>query len=112
MRALGIVVALALAAPAWADEAAPVDGKQLYSHKCQGCHGADGKADTKQGHKYKIADFTDRKWSKSWDRAHVRKTIEDGVQGEMPPWKDKLSAEEIDAIAGYVFVLAGKPNHK
>jgi cbb3-type cytochrome c oxidase subunit III len=116
MRALAFLLAFALAAPALAEDvdggSAPDPGKAVFTKRCAGCHGDDGKAQTKVGKKYDIADFTDPKWSKGWSRAQVEKTIRTGVKGKMPALGDKLSEAELHAVSAYVFELAGAPGHK
>lgn len=119
MRALFALALCLAAAPAYAEapdagaaEAAPPPGQAIYERRCAGCHGDDGKGDTRVGRKYDIADFTDRKWAKGWSKAQVMKTVREGVKDQMPAWGEKLSKDEIAAVAEYVFRLAGAPNHK
>ena len=52
-----LVLTLALAANAYADEV-----KDVWNAKCKSCHGEDGKAKTKMGEKEKIPDFTTAKF--------------------------------------------------
>lgn len=82
------------------------DGKAIYARRCAGCHGEDGKGQTKPGKKYKIANLADPSWPLAWSPERVHKVIVDGVPGQMPAWGAKLSAAEIDAVARYVLALA------
>lgn len=41
------------------------------------------------------------------DRARVADTVRTGI-GPMPPFADKLTPEQIEAVAGYVSSVAGK----
>ena len=68
--------------------AAKIDAKALFEGKCKSCHGSDGKGDTTIG-----------KISKS----DAVKKITDGVPDtKMKGYKDKMTKEEIDAVAAYV----------
>jgi len=73
--------------------------KAVYTAKCKSCHGDDGKGKTKFAEKNKIEDI-----SKSKDSlTKIAAAIRDGVDGtKMKPFKDKLSEDEIKAVAAYV----------
>jgi cytochrome c6 len=91
--ALAAVLALAFAAPARA-----ADGKALFAQKCASCHGPDGKGQTKMGEKLGVKDLTATKLSE----AEIKGTIEAGKPPKMTGYKEKLSGEEIDALAKFV----------
>ena len=93
------------AAPARA-EGAPPDGKAIYARRCAGCHGGDGRADTKPGKKYKIADLADPSWPLAWGRPRIHQVIVEGVPGQMPAWREKLTDAEVDAVTTYVLGLS------
>jgi mono/diheme cytochrome c family protein len=80
------------------------DGKAVFQQHCKGCHGPDGKADTKIGHKAHIPDFTSSKFQKSVTDAQIKDVITNGSKKnkKMKAFKEKLSQEEIDAVAKYV----------
>jgi mono/diheme cytochrome c family protein len=79
--------------------AAKIDAKALFEGKCKSCHGSDGKGDTTIGKKVKIPSLAGTKLSKS----DAVKKITDGVPDtKMKGYKDKMSKEEIDAVAAYV----------
>ncbi|MBS2029614.1 MAG: c-type cytochrome [Deltaproteobacteria bacterium] len=103
MRFLFAAAVLAGAAPAFAD--AP-DGAAVFSKRCAGCHGADGKGETKVGHKYHVADLSSPAWARKTTPEKAHDTIANGVEGKMPPMKHKLSPEEVDAVTAYVFTLS------
>ena len=104
MKSLYLSAALALsfvAAPALADETA-----DLWKAKCRSCHGAEGKADTKEGKKHKIDDMT----TEAWQSRHSDEKIRDAIANAIPDTKmkaygDKLSAAEIDGLVKYVRTL-------
>ena len=74
------------------------DGKALYEGKCAMCHGKDGvaKAVAKGS-----SNFTDAKWQAATKVEAIETVITDG-KGKMKGYKDKMSAEEIKAVAAYV----------
>jgi mono/diheme cytochrome c family protein len=79
--------------------AAKIDGKAIFDAKCDSCHGADGKGDTTIGKKVNIPSLAGTKLSKS----KIIATTESGVPDtKMKGFKDKLTADEIAAVATYV----------
>ena len=101
---LGVVILVALLLQSTAFAA--VDAGAIYTERCQKCHGADGKADTPAGKKFEAHDFHSPDVQKKTD-AELIKIITDG-QKKMPSFKDKLSEEEIKALAAYVRQLGKK----
>ncbi|MBK8263056.1 MAG: cytochrome c [Nannocystis sp.] len=76
--------------------------KAVYTAKCKSCHGDDGQGKTKFAEKNKIQDISKNKDSVTKIAAAIR----DGVDGtKMKPFKDKLSEDEIKAVAAYVKTL-------
>lgn len=98
MKKLCLAAALAFsfaAAPALADDAV----KEVWTAKCKSCHGATGKADTKQGKKHKVDDLTDAKWQERHSDEKIKKAIAEGVPDtKMKSYKDKLSDAEMDGL--------------
>ena len=78
--------------------------EEIWKAKCKACHGEDGKAHTKTGQKEKIPDFTTPKWQAHISDEEIRKTITEGSSEneKMKPFKDKLSAEEIDSMVKHI----------
>jgi mono/diheme cytochrome c family protein len=123
-RVLLSLVSLSLlfwAAPSRADDTAKADTtkdlspKELYHAKCAGCHGDDGKGQTKWGKKYKAPDFTSAKFQDESKDSEFLETIQKGItkkvkddKGElkpkkiMPGWSEKLSDEQMNALVAYV----------
>ena len=90
---------------------AEVDKKaeRNWKAKCASCHGADGKAQTDQGKKAGIPDYTSAEFQKSKTDDQLKSAIANGVKtdkGEMDGYKDKLSGEEIDNLVKLVRSLA------
>ena len=73
--------------------------QDLYKAKCQGCHGTDGKASV-VGKKLGAKDFDDPDVVKL-SKAQLGTIVSDG-KNRMPAYKDKLSDEEIKALARYI----------
>ncbi len=90
-RILFVLAAVSLAGTVLAADAA-----SLYAAKCTVCHGKDGKG-TSVGKKMGAPDFATVKASE----ADLAATISNG-KGKMSAYKDKLSAEEIQALAKFV----------
>jgi cytochrome c553 len=78
---------------------------RTWKAKCGSCHGAEGKADTEQGQKAKISDFSTAAWQKGKSDADIKAAIEGGKKKEgveMEPYKDKLEAAQIDALVQHI----------
>jgi mono/diheme cytochrome c family protein len=74
-------------------------GKQVFTSNCGGCHTlADAGTNGQVG-----PDLDELKP----DKARVQRQVTNGGS-KMPPFKDKLSAEQIDQVATYVSSAAGK----
>jgi mono/diheme cytochrome c family protein len=80
------------------------DGKTLYETKCAQCHGKDGVAKPPgKGSR----NFNDPAYQSSADEASIVKVTSEG-KGKMPPYRAKLSDEQIRAVAAHVKTL-GSP---
>lgn len=82
----------------------PPDGAALFAAKCAKCHGQDGQGTPKylkKGQK----NFTETTWQKSRTDSQLTKVIADGKGDLMPPWKEKLSAEEIKALVDQIRIF-------
>lgn len=75
-------------------------GTQVYEKKCVMCHGKDGVGDTKAGKMMKTPDINVAEWKNGKTVADLVKTLREGL-GKMPKYDDKLTEEEIEAVAGY-----------
>lgn len=103
---------LALTAPAFADAPNPAI-ERTWKAKCASCHGADGKAQTEQGKKMKIADMSTAEWQgkitddkiKAAIVDGVKRTAPDGTKQEMEAYKSKLRPDQIDGLVAYVRAL-------
>jgi cbb3-type cytochrome c oxidase subunit III len=93
-----ITVAVAAVLCLVASTARAEDAKALFAQKCASCHGATGKGDTAMGKKLGAHDLTALKSSE----AEIAAVITNGKPPKMTPYKDKLSGEQIKALAKYV----------
>ena len=73
--------------------------QSLYKSKCQGCHGADGKATT-MGKKLGARDFQDPAVTSMSDD-DLKKITSDG-KNKMPAYKGKLTEQQIDDLVKYL----------
>ena len=92
---LGFAVAFLTISASAADQKA----QDLYKSKCQGCHGADGKATT-IGKKLGAKDFQDPEVAKQ-SKADLVKITAEG-KGKMPAYKGKLTDDQISDLVNYI----------
>jgi mono/diheme cytochrome c family protein len=96
---IALLASFGLTVPALA---ADEDGKKLYDSKCAMCHGTDGVA-KKMGAGSKS--FNDPEWKKTATVEGIVKDTADG-KGKMKGMADKLSPDQMTAIANYTLTLA------
>jgi len=104
---LGIVVCTlgavgcAGAAPAAEQDAKP-DARQLFARACSKCHSADGTGGLPMAaNGPRPINFHDPAWQASRTDAEILAGIRDG-RGAMPPFRDVLKPDEINALAAHV----------
>jgi len=96
-RFLGAIgLAILLTVPVFGVDASTQD---LYRSTCQGCHGANGKASA-IGRKLGAKDFLDPEVQKV-SKPDLAKIITDG-KAKMPPYKGKLTDDQIKALVKYI----------
>ncbi|MFA9459341.1 cytochrome-c oxidase, cbb3-type subunit III [Thiohalorhabdus methylotrophus] len=78
-------------------------GKVLFGDNCAPCHGSGGQGVI--GHYPNLADSA---WLYGGTPADIKQTIVQGRNGYMPAHGDKLSKQEIEAVAMYEGSLAGE----
>ena len=94
--------------PAPAPLAPQPEGKNLFvKAKCIKCHGEDGKGDTEKGQELKAPDFTNAGFQKEAKDDEMTDIILNGSKDKMlkilmPPYKDKLSRDEVQVLVRYV----------
>lgn len=83
------------------DAAKAAAGKPLFT-TCAACHGPDGKGNPALG----APNLTDQVWLYGGTLADIEHSIGDGRQGHMPSWSPRLSNEDIQVLAAYVYHLS------
>ena len=88
-------------------------GTEIWAKKCALCHGKDGKGTTKMCEKLKCRDLTNPKVQEAFTDDQAAKSINEGVKDSsgkivMPPYKGKLTAEEVKEIVKFLRTLKGK----
>jgi mono/diheme cytochrome c family protein len=105
--AVGIVLSLALAgstASAQVPDSTP-DGEALYRQHCRTCHGARGTPPQRMVAKYKDLQTVDSAFLAARSNDSLVVVIRDGVGRDMKPFKEKLTAPEIAAVAQFLRTL-------
>jgi len=97
----GVVVTVVALLGATAFAADGPDGKALFESKCAMCHGKNGVANSMAKG---AANLNDPKFQEA-NTAKAIETIIAGGKGKMKGLKDKLTAEQISAIAAHVKTL-------
>src|SRR5258708_21034030 len=75
-------------------------GAATFKNKCVLCHGADGAGNTPLGKQLQAANLRSKDVQKRSD-AELHKVVHDG-QGNMPPFAEQLSDDEIDQVIQFV----------
>ena len=76
-------------------------GKPKFS-ACAACHGADGKGNQALG----APNLTDKVWLHGWGEDAVINIVNAGKVNVMPAFEKRLSAEQIQVLAAYVWNLS------
>lgn len=108
-RILLAIVTLSLSAAAQsatAQEPATPDGAALYRQHCRSCHGARGKPSQQMSGVYpSLVTLTDSAVQAKFTVESVAALLTKGNGKEMKPFADKLSKDEIQAVAEFVKTL-------
>jgi cytochrome c oxidase cbb3-type subunit 3 len=85
-----------------ADATLATAGKTLFETNCSACHGVDGKGNPLLGAPNLTADV----WLYGGDAATVKATLENGRNGQMPAFGDRLGQERVRLLAAYALKLS------
>lgn len=85
-----------------------IDAHGLFEENCVICHGENGRAHTFHGRLVGAQNLTDAKWQANTTDAQILNAIRTGPS-VMPAFGEKLSATEIEALAGYVRTFKKTP---
>lgn len=83
--------------------AAEGPGAELFVDNCASCHMEDGTGDREQG----APNLADSLWLYGGDTESLTKTVTYSRYGVMPAWGQRLSEEDVRAVAVYVHSLGG-----
>jgi cytochrome c6 len=102
-RALPLALCLiGLSAPLWAQG----EGATLFKSKCAGCHSPDGSGSGPAGKAMHLRPLGSEDVQKQSD-AELTAIITNGKSG-MPSFKEKLSADQIKQVVGFIRELGKK----
>jgi cytochrome c oxidase cbb3-type subunit 3 len=98
---------MALSDPTRARHDAPAvrAGREVFAANCASCHGDQGRGDQARG----IPNLADQAWIYGGDAQAVYSSIDQGRQGEMPAWEQRLSPLEIRILTLYLLDQGRQP---
>lgn len=83
-----------------------MDVAKIYNTNCASCHGVDGSGDLLRKGMPTLPDFTSLAWQMSQTDLAITHQIREGNEPLMPAYHDKLSKDQIFALAIYVRAFA------
>ena len=90
-----------------------MQGRGIFLARCLPCHGLEGKGDgplASQITSPPVGNLTDAEWKHGDQPEQVVKIIREGASGtRMQGWGTVLDPPEQNAVAAYVYILAGRP---
>jgi len=89
-----------------ADTTLALAGQTLFETNCAACHGFDGKGNPILG----APNLTDDIWLYGGDAVTLHQTLENGRNGQMPAFGERLGPERVRLLAAYAIQLAGTSN--
>ena len=104
--ALVVGVALGLTAGAAAAAAQAPDGEALYRQQCRACHGTTGVPLQRMMTLYKTLRAFDSTFLAGRSEDSVVAVLQHGAGRDMKSYKDKLTPEQMRAVAKYVRTFA------
>jgi cytochrome c oxidase cbb3-type subunit 3 len=84
------------------DSAAAEAGKAVFAQGCAACHGADGTGMQAMG----APNLTDNAWLYGSTYDWIKETVTHGRQNQMPAQGGRLSEDQIQILAAYVYSLS------
>lgn len=104
--ALVVGVALGLTAGAAAAAAQAPDGEVLYRQQCRACHGTTGAPPQRMRTLYKTLPTLDSTFLAARSDDSLVAVLRNGIGRDMKSYKDKLTPEQMRAVAKYVRTFA------
>ncbi len=107
-RTLTLVVGLVLAGGAVRGlSAQQPDGQAVYREECKSCHGINGVPPAREAAKYrKLRALGDSGFVSGISQDSIVAILTHGIDTNMKPFKEKLTVEEMRAVATYIHALA------
>lgn len=87
---------------------APTDAKSLYDANCKKCHGVRGVPPKAMKAKFEKLIAFDEAFIATHSVDSIAKVLVKGKSDDMKSFKDKMTAEQMTAVAQYVHELATK----
>ncbi len=84
------------------DEEAAKAGEEVFAQGCASCHGADATGNQALG----APNLTDDAWLYGSTYDWIKETVLHGRQNQMPAQSDRLSQDQIQILAAYVYSLS------
>lgn len=84
------------------DAEAAEAGEEVFAQACSACHGSDGKGNQSMG----APNLTDDTWLYGSTYEWIKETVVNGRQNQMPAQGDRLSDDQIQILAAYVYSLS------
>ena len=84
------------------DAEAAKQGEEIYAQACVACHGPDGKGNQAMG----APNLTDDTWLYGSTYEWIKETVVNGRQNQMPAQGGRLSDDQIQILAAYVYSLS------
>lgn len=84
------------------DAEAAKKGEEVFAQACVACHGPDGKGNQALG----APNLTDNSWLYGSTYDWIRETVVNGRQNQMPAQGGRLSDDQIQILAAYVYSLS------
>ena len=85
------------------DATLAAEGATVFADNCAACHGDAGQGDRTQG----APTLNDAVWLYGGSREKIKETVTYARFGVMPGWADRLSEDQIRAVAAYVHSRGG-----
>ena len=85
------------------DAALATAGAELFLNNCAACHGEQGLGNTDLG----APNLSDAIWLYGGDAETIEETVRYSRFGVMPPWGERLTEAEVNAVTVYVHQLGG-----
>jgi mono/diheme cytochrome c family protein len=105
--AIGVALVLPLGAQQAAAQAQAPDAQALYREHCRSCHGGTGVPTQRMATLYQTLHALDSTYLAGRSEDSIVAVLQRGVGRDMKSFMEKLTPDEMRAVAAYVRVLGG-----